>query len=53
VKKSYVSDGDVLLLEDETGRVKLVGSSVDISSLITGIPLSIKGKELHGVIVFC
>ena len=35
-KPSYVSDNDVLVLEDDSGRIKLLGDGIDIGALVTG-----------------
>jgi len=45
-KKSFVSEGDFLVLEDETGRVRLQGLTP--GELVTGIPLALKGAIVHG-----
>jgi len=36
-KESFVSDKDYLVLEDETGRIQLVGDSFNVHEHITGI----------------
>ena len=44
-RDKYLSDKDVLLLEDETGRTVLVGET-NISKLVTGLVVGVEGKEL-------
>eukprot|EP01132_Coremiostelium_polycephalum_P005331 gene5331-6649_t len=43
---SYVGEKDSLVFEDETGRVKLVGKTFDVNSLLTGLNVAIFGKGL-------
>jgi len=35
-RPSYVSDNDTLVLEDDSGRIKLLGDNLDVGSLVTG-----------------
>jgi hypothetical protein len=47
VKQNYVSDKDVILLEDETTRVRLIpgaGSGLTINGLVNGLVCAVKGK---------
>ncbi|EGG20547.1 DNA polymerase delta subunit 2 [Cavenderia fasciculata] len=50
VKKvsSYISDADVLLFEDETGRIKLICDKSMVDGLPTGLNVAIRGKGLPG-----
>ncbi len=41
----YVSDGDTLALEDETGRAQLVGAALDVPHLVTGLVVALRGAE--------
>eukprot|EP01102_Stenamoeba_stenopodia_P003891 TRINITY_DN14011_c0_g1_i1.p1 TRINITY_DN14011_c0_g1~~TRINITY_DN14011_c0_g1_i1.p1 ORF type:complete len:491 (+),score=111.38 TRINITY_DN14011_c0_g1_i1:187-1659(+) len=51
-RESYVSDGDSLILEDDTGgRVALVGaseSSLPVESFVSGMVIAVKGTLVHG-----
>eukprot|EP01089_Gocevia_fonbrunei_P001663 TRINITY_DN1154_c0_g1_i1.p1 TRINITY_DN1154_c0_g1~~TRINITY_DN1154_c0_g1_i1.p1 ORF type:complete len:441 (-),score=82.13 TRINITY_DN1154_c0_g1_i1:25-1347(-) len=42
-RSNYVSDKDVLILEDDSGRIKLLGDSFCKDSLVTGIVVVVKG----------
>lgn len=45
VKESYVGDGDVVIIEDESGRAQLTaGSNVPIAALCTGVIAAMSGK---------
>jgi DNA polymerase delta subunit 2 len=46
-KSSFVSDKDSLYLEDEYGRVKLVGTTFSVHSFVTGICVAVKGTEVE------
>eukprot|EP00899_Mesostigma_viride_P002336 jgi/Mesvir1/12102/Mv00371-RA.1 len=41
----YVQDDDVAILEDESGRVKLVGPNIPTSALVTGPVIAVRGRE--------
>jgi len=41
--KNFASEGDVLLLEDESGRARLAGMEQFTASLVTGVTIAIKG----------
>lgn len=45
-RQSYVSAEDILLLEDESGRILLCGDAISKDSLVTGVVLALKGKAL-------
>lgn len=40
----YTSPDDVLVVEDETQRVRLIGD-LPVKELVTGIAIAVKGKE--------
>lgn len=40
------TDDDELVLEDESGRVQLLGESVDVGRLVTGVVLGVRGRML-------
>ncbi|THU56699.1 hypothetical protein C4D60_Mb11t19960 [Musa balbisiana] len=42
---NFVHPDDHLILEDESGRVKLAGSLLDPSAFVTGIVVALHGKE--------
>jgi len=48
-RPSYVSDNDTLVLEDDSGRIKLLGDNLDVGSLVTGkaSSLSLSQHYLH------
>ncbi|GBG66496.1 hypothetical protein CBR_g63079 [Chara braunii] len=41
----FVRDDDHLILEDESGRVKLVGDGVDVGGYVTGVVVGVLGRE--------
>lgn len=43
-RSNYVSDKDVLILEDEIQRIRLIGN-LNVSKLVTGIVIALKGYE--------
>ncbi|EFA84825.1 DNA polymerase delta subunit 2 [Heterostelium album PN500] len=45
-KSSLIDVGDLLILEDETGRVKLVGDKSLVDSHLTGLGVAIRGVGL-------
>lgn len=49
-KASYISEQDSLFLEDESGRISLVGVCLDISNLVTGMVVAVKGVVMEGEI---
>lgn len=42
---NFVHDDDYLILEDESGRVRLVGDNVSAKSYVTGVVVAIYGRE--------
>ena len=47
---SIASEDDILALEDESGRIKLVGNLIDAfkGGLVTGIVVALKGSVING-----
>ena len=43
--EKYYSDGDVIMLEDESGRIQLVGDRMKKVVLVTGIIMAALGRE--------
>ncbi|KAI8101871.1 hypothetical protein M9434_006933 [Picochlorum sp. BPE23] len=39
----FTQAGDVLVLEDEGGRVSLVGDALDVGTMVTGVIVAVKG----------
>lgn len=44
-RDNYCSDEDVLYLEDEMLRIKLVGNVVDINEIVNGVVCAVLGHE--------
>eukprot|EP00055_Hartaetosiga_balthica_P011964 m.56307 g.56307 ORF g.56307 m.56307 type:complete len:460 (-) comp7794_c0_seq2:140-1519(-) len=44
-RSKYNSEEDLIVLEDQTGRVGLVGGGIDVGNLVTGVILGVLGKE--------
>jgi len=42
--KKLASEKDILLLEDESGRVQLRGNNIDVQSLVTGVIIGVEGE---------
>lgn len=47
-RASFVSAEDALLLEDGTGRVRLVAPAAVVAALVTGLVAAVRGCELPG-----
>ena len=47
VRINYASFKDILYLEDETLRIKLIGNHVNIQDVVTGIVCAVCGHELE------
>lgn len=45
--KNYASTDDKLFLEDETLRIRLVGSHMNIQEIVTGLVCAVLGRELE------
>ncbi|KAM9998966.1 hypothetical protein ACTFIZ_002544 [Dictyostelium cf. discoideum] len=45
-RESFIGENDKLFFEDNTGRVKLIGSKEMVDSLVTGLNVAILGKGL-------
>src|SRR3546814_3921067 len=41
------SDGDTLVLEDDSGRVRLVNHGLDVHTIVTGVTIAIRGATNH------
>jgi hypothetical protein len=39
---------DGIFLEDESGRIKLVGPHTNATEMVTGIPCAVRGRVLAG-----
>ena len=44
---NYASFKDILYLEDETLRIKLIGNHINIQDVVTGIVCAVCGHELE------
>lgn len=42
---NFVADDDLLILEDELQRIRLVGDSLDVHRLVTGVVCAVLGKR--------
>lgn len=47
LNKNLASEGDQLILEDESGRVELIGD-IDVGQLVTGVVLGVRGVMSAG-----
>lgn len=45
-RQNFVSDKDALILEDETGRIRLVGAAAEASQFVSGIVIGVCGLQL-------
>jgi hypothetical protein len=48
VFENYHSESDNIYLEDESGRIRLMGLVNRLATLVTGITLALKGRVLAG-----
>lgn len=46
--QSMYSHGDVVILEDESARIRLVGQPLLDAGLVTGVTLGVLGTEMNG-----
>eukprot|EP00898_Chlorokybus_atmophyticus_P001836 jgi/Chlat1/2653/Chrsp178S02503 len=44
----FVKPDDALHLEDESGRMRLIGAAIDTQTLVSGIVIAVRGREKKG-----
>lgn len=49
----YSADDDLLILEDELQRIRLVGDAMDVHQMVTGIVCAVLGMEACCPVIIC